>query len=121
VAYLLRRAWWQGRTEFRRGNARAGLLKELRRLWYPHSVGRGVLAACFGAVVLMGIAFESIRGRATLDKPGEGLPSSSRPPDWTLLADIPREQASSEPRRATQSRAEQPQSRRRQPHERGSP
>ena len=30
-SYLLRRAWWQGRSEVRRSNCAAGFLKELRR------------------------------------------------------------------------------------------
>ncbi|MCG6497023.1 glycosyltransferase family 2 protein [Kitasatospora sp. A2-31] len=57
--YLLRRAYWQGRSEVRRGTARAGLHKEWRRNRSGGPGGRpAVLAVLYTAAVLTGIGRE---------------------------------------------------------------
>ncbi|MEV7925422.1 glycosyltransferase [Kitasatospora sp. NPDC088779] len=59
VGYLLRRAYWQGRSEVRRGTVATGLHKEWAR---NRSGGRGlrpaVLAALYTSAVLTGIGHE---------------------------------------------------------------
>ena len=59
LTYLIRRAWWQGRSEARRTNLRHGLAKELRRFsdGGPRPV-RLVVLLVFGIVVAAGAAYE---------------------------------------------------------------
>lgn len=57
--YLLRRAWWQGRSEVRRGDWSCGLAKELRRLTDGSAVSMtACIVVIFGGVVLAGIVTE---------------------------------------------------------------
>lgn len=62
VRPVLRRAWWQGRSEVRRDDWRAGLTKEIRRSWQGASTlaERSVATSCNIAVVAVvaGIAAE---------------------------------------------------------------
>lgn len=63
--YLLRRAWWQGRSEVRRTAARQSVTKELRRgiSHGPAAAGpfrRYPLAALYLTAVICGIAMESV-------------------------------------------------------------
>ena len=60
--YLLRRAWWQGRSEVRRQNIKNGVRKELHRLsrGTRHPLGRVVVVGLFGAAVVVGAAYEVI-------------------------------------------------------------
>jgi hypothetical protein len=61
LSYLLRRAWWQGRSEARRGTWLRGVRKELRRLWTSDSTAArlsGVLV--FGGAVIAGMAYEAL-------------------------------------------------------------
>jgi glycosyltransferase involved in cell wall biosynthesis len=63
LSYLLRRAWWQGRSEMRRSAARTSLSKEWRRAVAtgPASAAparRYLLAALYVAAVATGIAAE---------------------------------------------------------------
>ena len=63
VSYLLRRAWWQGRSEVRRGSAKPAISKEWSRATAvgPASAStprRLLLATAFTSAVLIGIACE---------------------------------------------------------------
>jgi glycosyltransferase involved in cell wall biosynthesis len=62
LRYLLRRAWWQGRSEARRRSIRSGIRKEFQRLsrGRTHVVARGVVMCVFGAAVVAGAAFELV-------------------------------------------------------------
>ncbi|MFD0314661.1 glycosyltransferase family 2 protein [Streptomyces flavalbus] len=65
LAYLLRRAFWQGRSETRRNDARRGIRKE----WDRNRSGDGarplrdVLAVLYTASVLIGVCWEAITWR----------------------------------------------------------
>ncbi|CAM5677733.1 hypothetical protein SALBM311S_02136 [Streptomyces alboniger] len=70
LSYLLRRAFWQGRSEARRNDARRGIEKE----WNRNRSGdgarpvRAALAVLYTASVLLGVAREAFtrsRTRAT--------------------------------------------------------
>jgi hypothetical protein len=67
LAYLLRRAFWQGRSEVRRRDTRHGISKEWQR---NRSGGRLALAVLYMASVLSGACWEGLarcgRGRAGL-------------------------------------------------------
>jgi len=67
LAYLLRRAFWQGRSEVRRHDTRHGISKEWQR---NRSGGRLALAVLYTASVLSGACWEAVmrcgRGRAGL-------------------------------------------------------
>ncbi|WP_179166536.1 glycosyltransferase [Streptomyces sp. CB03238] len=64
LSYLLRRAFWQGRSEARRNDARRGIAKE----WGRNRSGDGVrrvrtaLAMLYTASVLLGVCWEVITG-----------------------------------------------------------
>lgn len=76
LAYLLRRAYWQGRTEVRRGDTRGGLRKEWRR--YLDTGARPLkrisLALMYGAVVGLGVLAERLSGPARAGREGETRP-----------------------------------------------
>lgn len=64
LRYLLRRAWWQGRTEVRRTTARTSVGKEWQRAIAPGPAAAGparryLLGAIYVGVVISGIATES--------------------------------------------------------------
>ncbi|WP_181446573.1 glycosyltransferase [Streptomyces sp. NTH33] len=67
LAYLLRRAFWQGRSEARRNDARRGIGKE----WGRNRSGdgarpvRAALAVLYTASVLLGVCWEVITRRQT--------------------------------------------------------
>jgi len=67
LAYLLRRAFWQGRSEVRRHDTRHGISKEWQR---NRSGGRLALAVLYMASVLSGACWEAVarcgRGRVGL-------------------------------------------------------
>jgi glycosyltransferase involved in cell wall biosynthesis len=69
LAYLLRRAFWQGRSEVRRHDTRHGISKEWQR---NRSGGRLALAVLYMASVLSGACWEGLarcgRGRAGLSR-----------------------------------------------------
>lgn len=77
LGYLLRRAFWQGRSEVRRNDARAGLRKEWRRLADrsvpPHK--RIVLVPMFLVAVTAGVLWEFGTGGGV----PEEAPTSARP------------------------------------------
>lgn len=58
LRYLLRRAYWQGRSEVRRGQAAAGLRKEWRRYTAPGA--RGALGPMYATAFLVGVLHESV-------------------------------------------------------------
>ncbi|GAA2848318.1 hypothetical protein GCM10010517_05580 [Streptosporangium fragile] len=61
VRYLARRAYWQGRSEARRGQARAGLRKEWRRYRTGGGSPRALLLAVwYAGAVVAGIAHETL-------------------------------------------------------------
>ncbi|MFJ7342429.1 glycosyltransferase family 2 protein [Streptomyces sp. NPDC101110] len=62
LSYLLRRAFWQGRSEARRNDARRGIGKEWNRNWSgdgPRPV-RAALALLYTASVLLGVLREAM-------------------------------------------------------------
>jgi glycosyltransferase involved in cell wall biosynthesis len=65
LQYLVRRAYWQGRSERRRSDGWNGLRKELRRNWQAdcQAVRRVALTILYGTFVVMGIAWEAIVSR----------------------------------------------------------
>jgi GT2 family glycosyltransferase len=64
LAYLLRRAWWQGRSEVRRDDALRGVIKELERLFHgSRAPVRAVVVLVFGSAVTAGAAFELVARR----------------------------------------------------------
>ena len=67
LSYLLRRAYWQGRSEVRRRNVRTGFKKEVLRYFSTESPlhCRCCLAALYGLLLLLGIVVESVSSRAT--------------------------------------------------------
>ncbi len=62
LAYLLRRAFWQGRSEYRRRDARRGLGKEWSRNWRSSCCipRRVALTVTFGCSVTAGVACEAV-------------------------------------------------------------
>ena len=62
LTYLLRRAFWQGRSEFRRRDICDGLRKEWHRNWLSDCLipQRITLAALFGSTVTAGVAWEAV-------------------------------------------------------------
>jgi len=60
---VLRRAWWQGRSEVRRGQARAGVQKEARRMLGAADplLKRFSLFVIYGGAVVCGVAYEWLR------------------------------------------------------------
>jgi hypothetical protein len=59
LGYLLRRAWWQGRSEVRRGDWREGLVKELGRIRSSGSApARLCIVPAFTGAVVAGMATE---------------------------------------------------------------
>lgn len=59
MKYLVRRSWWQGRSEVRRHAGIAGLMKEVRRnLAAPRSIQGMLIGAICIASVVAGILFE---------------------------------------------------------------
>lgn len=69
LRYLLRRAWWQGRSEVRRGTAVAAIPKEWSRAMAigPASAAlprRAFLSTLFTTTVMVGIAWEWATARA---------------------------------------------------------
>ena len=60
--YLVRRAYWQGRSEVRRSNALRGLWKEVRRNCDTDSVRGLLLAFLYVGSVVGGISFELLSG-----------------------------------------------------------
>lgn len=69
MPYLVRRAYWQGRSEQRRRDWRRGLRKELQRNWRGDGdlARRTVLTALYGASTFAGICVEAASpARATL-------------------------------------------------------
>jgi GT2 family glycosyltransferase len=62
LPYLVRRAFWQGRSEYRRRDAWPGLRKEWSRNWQADCSAsrRTGLTALFGTSVAIGVAFEAV-------------------------------------------------------------
>lgn len=81
LGYLLQRAYWQGRTEARRGNTLEGLRKEWLRYLDTSAppLKKISLALMYGAVVGVGIVAEKMSGRAPVSCGGE--PHSQRGQD----------------------------------------
>jgi hypothetical protein len=69
LAYLLRRAFWQGRSEVRRHDTRHGISKEWER---NRSGGRLALAVLYMASVLSGVCWEAVArgGRCRVGRSG---------------------------------------------------
>ncbi len=64
--YLLRRAYWQGRSEVRRNDARQGLLKEWRRNRHTQNasaIRSAALAVIYTSAVTAGILHEHLQAR----------------------------------------------------------
>jgi glycosyltransferase involved in cell wall biosynthesis len=60
-AYIARRAYWQGRSEYRRSNVVGGIAKEWRRNWeHSDSASRLILAPLYTGTVLAGILREAL-------------------------------------------------------------
>ncbi|HUZ26347.1 MAG TPA: glycosyltransferase [Streptosporangiaceae bacterium] len=89
LAYLVRRSYWQGRSEARRGDALHGLRKEWARNAAADapSVQRIALAALYTASVIAGIAVELLRpgrsrnvaGPLTPPGPAHSASAATRP------------------------------------------
>jgi hypothetical protein len=78
LRYLLRRAWWQGRSETRRGEAIAGLRKELRRLATSRTfAARATGLIVFGSAIVAGIVSESVN-RVAQRRRSAASPASRR-------------------------------------------
>ncbi|MEV0005609.1 glycosyltransferase [Micromonospora sp. NPDC050980] len=80
LAYLLRRAFWQGRSEHRRHAVRGGLRKEWSRNWQAgcSTPRRATLTALFGAVVVAGVVCEALADGYRRQHPNMSRPSGSR-------------------------------------------
>jgi hypothetical protein len=80
VRYVLRRAWWQGRSGVRRDDWRAGLTKEIRRSWQGAwtLAGRSFATSCNIAVVA-GIAAELAMRWCTTSRCRAGAEPEVRP------------------------------------------
>jgi len=62
LSYMVRRAYWQGRSELRRGNVRKGLIKEWLRFFNTDSPGfRTITLALFYTITIwIGVEWEKI-------------------------------------------------------------
>jgi glycosyltransferase involved in cell wall biosynthesis len=85
LTYLLRRAYWQGRSEYRRRDAGNGLAKEIVRNWRADGLilRRAALAVMFSGAVAVGILCEAVL------HPGRRR-CASRPPTRTSWRGVTR-------------------------------
>jgi glycosyltransferase involved in cell wall biosynthesis len=72
LSYLMRRALWQGRTEYRRCDVRAGVRKEWRRNWRADCSlpRRAALVLLYGTCVLYGVLSEVVTAWLSASDPG---------------------------------------------------
>lgn len=80
MQYLVRRAFWQGRSEYRRRDARRGLGKEWARNWRADcSVSRrAALTMVYGTSVAVGVVYEAIVSTVVGGIARHGVPDVDR-------------------------------------------
>jgi hypothetical protein len=80
LQYLVRRAFWQGCSEYRRRDARRGLGKEWARNWRANcSVSRrAALTMLYGTSVAVGVVYEAIVSTVVGGIARRGVPDADR-------------------------------------------